>query len=76
MAIQCMRFFAKKRCVTVLDFVVWPETMVGNRNQLAKPEVEDIVSKLHSNMEIDAEYEPFGDGHAAQKIVNAICANI
>lgn len=35
--LQREAFFAGKKCVTVLDFVLWPETMVGNRNQLAKP---------------------------------------
>lgn len=70
--LQREAFFAGKKCVTILDFVVWPETMVGNRNQLAKPEMVDIVSKLHSNMEIDNDYKPFGDGYSAQKIVDAI----
>lgn len=70
--LQREAFFAGKKCVTVLDFVVWPETMVGNRNQLAKPDVMDIVNKMNNSMEINDDYQPFGDGHAAQKIVEAI----
>lgn len=66
--LQREAFFAKKQCVTVLDFVVWPETMIGNRNQLAKPEHEDILSKLSATQKINPNTYPFGDGHAAEFI--------
>ena len=29
-----------------MDHVVWPETMVDNRNQLARPDKNDILKKL------------------------------
>ena len=70
--LQREAFFAGKKCVTVLDFVVWPETMIGNRNQLAQPIAEDILEKLVCPQLIDAKYQPFGDGHAAKKIVEAM----
>lgn len=70
--LQREAFFAGKKCVTLLDFVVWPETMVGNRNVLAKPESSDILAKLTIPQEIDEHYQPFGDGHAAEKIVRAM----
>ena len=35
--LQCEAFYAGVQCVFILDYVAWPETMVGNRNQLAKP---------------------------------------
>ncbi len=70
--LQREAFFAGKKCVTLLDFVVWPETMVGNRNNLAAPKVEDILAKLKLPQTIDESYQPFGDGHAAEKIVNAL----
>lgn len=66
--LQREAFFAKKQCVTVLDFVVWPETMTGNRNQLAKPSKEDILQKLMAVPQIEASDMPFGDGHAAEHI--------
>lgn len=66
--IQREAFFAGKQCVTVLDFVVWPETMTGNRNQLASPSTEDILKKLRVKQKIDAVYKPFGDGHAGERI--------
>ena len=70
--VQREAFFAGKPCVTVLDFVVWPETMRDGCNILAKPEKEDILSKLNRNVVFDPNYQPFGDGHSAQKIVKII----
>ncbi len=70
--VQREAFFAKKPCVTVLDFVVWPETMANGYNQLAKPDKEDILEKLHREITFDPAYQPFGDGHSAEKIVEKI----
>lgn len=70
--LQREAFFAEKKCVTILDFVCWPETMVANRNNLAKPETEDILDKLALKQDIDKQYIPFGDGKSAEKIVDAI----
>lgn len=70
--VQREAFFAEKQCVTVLDFVVWPETMVGNRNQLAKPKMEDIMNKLSKKQIIEKKYLPFGNGHAGNKIVDLL----
>lgn len=70
--LQCEAFYAGVQCVVVLDFVVWPETMVGNRNQLAKANRFDILEKLSSKQNVDPSYQPFGDGHAAEKICDII----
>ena len=70
--LQTEAFFARKKCVTVLDFVVWPETMVGRRNELAKASRQDILEKLNNVQEIDESYMPFGDGHAAFRIVEKL----
>lgn len=67
--LQCEAFFAGKQCVTVFDRVIWPQTMVGNRNQLAKPSAEDILEKLRHSQIIDESYRPFGDGHSAERII-------
>lgn len=69
--LQREAFFAKKQCVTVFDYVVWPETMKDNRNQLAKPVKEDILTKLNKEQIIYEDYS-FGDGKSYQKIVNKI----
>lgn len=70
--LQREAFFAKKPCVTVFDWVGWPETMVNNCNQLAKPDKTDILTKLNAEVRFDENYQPFGDGHAAVKIVERI----
>ncbi|MBR5937461.1 MAG: UDP-N-acetylglucosamine 2-epimerase (non-hydrolyzing) [Clostridiales bacterium] len=70
--LQCEAFYAGVQCVFVLDYVVWPETMVGNRNQLAKADHADIISKLSVSQTIDPNYHPFGDGHAAEKICSIL----
>ncbi len=70
--LQCEAFYAGVQCVFVLDFVVWPETMVGKRNQLAKADHKDILNKLSDEQVIDTSYQPFGDGHAAEKICEII----
>ena len=70
--LQREAFFAGKQCVTVFDYVTWPETMVGNRNQLAKPDKTDILEKLKAQQTIDEHYLPFGDGHAGTRIVKAL----
>jgi UDP-N-acetylglucosamine 2-epimerase len=70
--VQREAFFAGKKCVTVLNFVCWPETMIDGRNELSSPESEDILEKLSHTQKIDEAYQPFGDGHSADKIVNEI----
>lgn len=70
--LQREAFFAKKQCVTVLDFVVWPETMVNDVNQLAFPKKEDIIYKLEKEVVFKDDYQPFGDGYSAKKIVNEL----
>ena len=70
--LQCEAFFAGVQCVFVLDYAVWPETMVDNRNQLAKADHRDILKKLSAKQKIDPAYQPFGDGHAAEKICEII----
>lgn len=70
--LQCEAFYAGVQCVFVFDHVAWPETMVGNRNQLAKAERNDILQKLSVQQTVDPNYQPFGDGHAAEKIAEII----
>ena len=70
--LQCEAFYAGVQCVFVLDYPVWPETMVGNRNQLARADHKDILRKLSAEQVIDPAYQPFGDGHAADHICEII----
>lgn len=70
--LQREAFFAGKPCVTVFDYVCWPETMVNQCNQLAKPDRADILDKLSASVTFDPSYQPFGGGHSAEKIVESI----
>lgn len=70
--LQREAFFAGVKCTTLLDFEVWPETMVGNRNLLARPDAQSILSAIRSHQTIDSSYAPFGDGSAASRIVEAV----
>ena len=70
--LQREAFFAGKKCVTLLNFVCWPETMVDFRNELCHPIADEIIEKLSHEQVIDEKYQPFGDGHSAEKIVKAI----
>lgn len=67
--LQCEAFFAGVQCVTVFDHVVWPETLEGNRNQMARPVAGEILEKLAVPQTVDPSYRPFGDGHAGEKII-------
>lgn len=70
--LQCEAFYAGVQCVFIFDAIAWPETMVNNRNQLAKPDKLDILEKLSKSQYIDPQYQPFGDGHAADKLTEII----
>ena len=70
--LQCEAFFAGVQCVFIFDKIVWPETMVENRNQLCKPEKTAILDALSKGQKIAPDYQPFGDGHAAEKILAGI----
>lgn len=70
--LQREAFFAGKPCVTVFDYVVWPETMTNHCNQLSKPDRDDILEKLRAEVSFDLNYQPFGDGYSAKKIIERI----
>lgn len=67
--LQCEAFYAGVKCVTVFDYVVWPETLAGNRNAMSSPNAKEIAGKLHQPQTVDPAYLPFGDGHACEKIL-------
>lgn len=67
--LQREAFFAGKKCVTVFPFVIWPETMVNHRNDLAQAHAEDILYNLALEQQIDETYLPFGNGNAAERIL-------
>lgn len=70
--LQCEAFFAEKQCVTVFNRIIWPQTMIDNRNQLSKPESKQILEKLSKEQVIDPSYKPFGNGNTAERIIDIL----
>lgn len=66
--VQREAFFAGKPCLTLLDFVTWPETMGGDCNQLCKPQTDMILEKIKRPITRDPLYQPFGDGRSCEKM--------
>lgn len=73
--LQREAFFAGKKCVTILNFVCWPETMADGRNELSRPIADEIIEKLGHAQKLNESYQPFGDGASALKIVEALERN-
>lgn len=66
--VQREAFFARVPCVTILDYVAWPETMPGGWNQLCRPDAAQIRETLGKTPRPASERQPFGDGHACERI--------
>lgn len=69
--LQREAFFAGRQCVTIFNYVVWPETMVNNRNQLSRPVAKEILDRLERVQQVTDE-APFGDGNSASIILKYI----
>lgn len=74
--LQREAFFARKKCVTILNFVCWPETMIDNRNNLSSPDCGSILKELEKKQVIREDYLPFGDGKSAKRIVLVMERNL
>ncbi len=70
--VQREAFFAKKQHISLIHLVAWPETMVNNCNQLAPPNREIILERLNKTATFDNDYQPFGDGHCAEKVCDIL----
>ncbi len=57
-------------CVTVRENTEWTETLPSGANRLAGTDPERIVRAAQDALGADVDWpEPFGDGHAAERIV-------
>ena len=63
-------------CVTLRKETEWVETLAGGWNVLADLTTSDILEKaLHTAQDPAArEAQPFGDGHASEKIASILCS--
>lgn len=57
-------------CVTIRDQTEWVETLNGNLNVLVRPKRDEIVDKvIHTQADFTQHRDYYGDGHAAEKIL-------
>ncbi|MDU3192946.1 MAG: UDP-N-acetylglucosamine 2-epimerase, partial [Finegoldia magna] len=70
--LQREAYFARKQCVTIFDHIVWPETMTEKRNQLSRPNKDEILKLLNEKVDFENYDYPFGDGHSSKKIIECI----
>ncbi|ARP50840.1 MULTISPECIES: non-hydrolyzing UDP-N-acetylglucosamine 2-epimerase [Caproicibacterium] len=73
--LQKEAWFMEVPCVTLRSETEWVETLVGGWNVLAKLTTEDILSKALNTVPDPAARaaQPFGDGHASERIARAVC---
>lgn len=74
--LQKEAWFMEVPCVTLRKETEWVETLAGGWNVLADLTTSDILEKaLHTAQDPAArEAQPFGDGHASEKIVSILCS--
>jgi UDP-N-acetylglucosamine 2-epimerase len=72
--LQKEAYFLKTPCTTLRDQTEWVETLENGWNVLAKIDAADIVFNATRPLECQKHKQPllFGDGHAAEYIVQAI----
>ncbi len=67
--VQKEAYFMQKPCLTLRDQSEWVETLEGNWNFIVAADKDLILEKIGIN-EFGPQTPAFGDGHAAQKIVD------
>jgi UDP-N-acetylglucosamine 2-epimerase len=70
--IQKEAFYLDTPCVTLRDETEWIETVETGWNVLAGAERSEIERNLCRDFDLGKKPEPYGDGHAADRIVTAL----
>jgi len=73
--VQKEAYFAGRPCITVRDKTEWPETVDSGWNTLAGCDPKAISDAMRSFRPHGERPQLFGDGHAAEHIVEALVAN-
>lgn len=71
--VQKEAYFHRTPCITLREETEWTETIEAGWNRLAGYKTGKIIQSLHIESE-RREIEEYGDGHAAEKIIKALCS--
>lgn len=74
--VQKEAFFAARPCITVRDTTEWIETVEAGWNVLVGSDSAAIAEAMRSFRPASARPPLFGDGHAAEKVVEALSAGV
>jgi len=74
--VQKEAYFAGRPCVTVRDTTEWTETVDAGWNVLVGSDSRAIASAMREFRPASARPPLFGDGHAAERVVEALSARI
>ena len=69
--IQKEAYFHRTPCITLRDETEWVETITAGWNQLAGYKKESIINCLENKLQ-QTEIDEYGDGHAADKIIQTL----
>ena len=70
--VQKEAYFAGRPCITLRDVTEWPETVEAGWNRLVGTDSEQIVEAMRSFRPSGPRPLLFGDGHAAEQVVEAL----
>lgn len=70
--LQKEAYLLNKKCVTIFPNTAWLETLSGNWNVLASPNIDSIINSLKIIPNEITTKNEFGDGKASNKIVDII----
>ena len=75
--LQKEAYFFKNNCVTLRDETEWVELVQNGFNVLAGADKEKIIASVNSMLTNSSDFsmDLYGDGHAGEKIVDALLEN-
>lgn len=72
--VQKEAYFHRTPCVTLREETEWTETVEAGWNRLVGSNVEQILQSVIFPPQPQHDIDDYGDGHAANKIVDCLCA--